>query len=549
MQAEIAARLEEIIKYMGPYLPLANCHMVNFITQQLWEKHVPELIQNEVGSILGTDLNSIFFHYAKSSSNDEVNDVRETIQYYPHFNNFLESARNMSMRGHAQEKLLTGHDEIKSKLVDLGWEVPEDFYMEQFMTHKKMHEVEVMGNVVSALEHVTEASHIVDVGGGKGYLSSFLSLYHGLRVLGVDSSQVNTHGAIKRTRKLERVWTGLCRRADMLKQGDAPPRRGKHWKSHGPEENQKGMSEEKEILYRQVTEFQQFETDNCERLGIVGLHTCGDLASSCLRIFCERPEFTFLCNVGCCYHLMEEKHCRNPFWDDVDLSSAAKSYGFPMSQFLNNKEFFLGRNARMLAAQSLDRMGEQQEAQTESLYFRALLQVLLLERCGENVPWGQVGRLTAKCVNFVDYVQKALKRLKLDIQMTGYEFPDYPETSTIDGFITVAILNNCCIQRLDLMTWEATGNEVDLLLVLFQSNVDRDEIEALHRNHCHEQEKLHIFFLLRVSLAPVIETIILLDRLLYLHEQGVQEAHLIRLFDPVISPRCYCITAFSKNTH
>ena len=172
---------------------------------------------------------------------------------------------------------------------------------------------------------------------------------------------------------LQRVWTGLCRRADILKQGDIPPRRGKHWKSHDDDEDHTQSRKGKEVLYKQVTEFvtpgtdlsaivkQQFDADECDRLAIVGLHTCGDLASSCLRIFCSSPQFFSLCNVGCCYHLMEEKHCRNPFWNDVDPLPDGQNYGFPMSQFLNDKQFSLGRNARMLAAQSLERMGEQQE--------------------------------------------------------------------------------------------------------------------------------------------------------------------------------------------
>ena len=204
MQAEIAAKLEEIIKYLGPYLPLANCHMVNFITQQLWDKHVPDIIKKEVASVPGKDLNAVFFHFAKCNSGDELSDdSRAAIECYPHFSKFLENSRNMSLKGIAQQNLVTKYDELERKLIDLGWEVPESFSMEEFMTHKKMHEVQAMSETVAALACVTHSSHVVDVGGGKGYLSSFLSLYHNLKVLGVDSSQVNTHGAVKRTKKLE----------------------------------------------------------------------------------------------------------------------------------------------------------------------------------------------------------------------------------------------------------------------------------------------------------------------------------------------------------
>lgn len=55
----------------------------------------------------------------------------------------------------------------------------------------------------------------------------------------------------------------------------------------------------------------QVSDDFC--LGLVGLHTCGNLASSSLRLFLSNPMVEFLCNVGCCYQLIEEKFSKNPF--------------------------------------------------------------------------------------------------------------------------------------------------------------------------------------------------------------------------------------------
>ena len=46
---------------------------------------------------------------------------------------------------------------------------------------------------------------------------------------------------------------------------------------------------------------------------LTGLHTCGDLAPSMLRIFCVNDSIKALCNVGCCYHLIEEEFRRNPY--------------------------------------------------------------------------------------------------------------------------------------------------------------------------------------------------------------------------------------------
>lgn len=49
---------------------------------------------------------------------------------------------------------------------------------------------------------------------------------------------------------------------------------------------------------------------------------------------------------------------------------------------------------------------------------------------------------------------------------------------------------------------------------------------------------------LRIALAPCIETLLILDRLLYLQEQThVRRAFLVQLFNPELSPRCYGVYA------
>lgn len=64
------------------------------------------------------------------------------------------------------------------------------------------------------------------------------------------------------------------------------------------------------------------------------------------------------------------------------------------------------------------------------------------------------------------------------------------------------------------------------------------EISAAYES---EWEKLVLFYLLRLSLAQVVESVILLDRLLFLRELGWSDSFLVRLFDPVLSPRCHGI--------
>jgi len=203
MQAEIIARLDEIIKYLKPLLPLANCHLVNFITSRMWEVYIPDTIKKEVSSVKMEVFNTVFLQHAKGISVAELKG--ELAESIPNFVNFLDNARNMYLRGTSAKAIVTSLSDLQKKLSEWGYEYEENVHLEQFMTQKKVHEVEVMSQVVAALVNISHASHVVDVGGGKGYLSSILALRHGLRVLGVDASPVNTRGAARRTEKLE-VW-------------------------------------------------------------------------------------------------------------------------------------------------------------------------------------------------------------------------------------------------------------------------------------------------------------------------------------------------------
>lgn len=54
------------------------------------------------------------------------------------------------------------------------------------------------------LPYVLSLSQVIDVGSGKGYLCSFLSMQYNLQVFGIDCSSTNTRGAQERNRKLKK---------------------------------------------------------------------------------------------------------------------------------------------------------------------------------------------------------------------------------------------------------------------------------------------------------------------------------------------------------
>ena len=93
-----------------------------------------------------------------------------------------------------------------------------------------------------------------------------------------------------------------------------------------------------------------------EELGLMGLHTCGDLAANSLQIFLANDCIKFCCNVGCCYHLLNEEFYTKVLHKNEENGCAGdQTPCFPMSKLLKEQKFSLGKNARMVAAQPMDR--------------------------------------------------------------------------------------------------------------------------------------------------------------------------------------------------
>ncbi|XP_078305774.1 putative methyltransferase-like protein 25 isoform X3 [Panthera onca] len=221
---------------------------------------------------------------------------------------------------------------------------------------------------------------------------------------------------------------------------------------------------------------------------MVGLHTCGDLAPNTLRIFTSQPEIKGVCSVGCCYHLLSEE------FENLHEESTQDKWGFPMCHYLKEERWCCGRNARMSACLALERVAVGQGLPTESLFYRAVLQDIIKECYGITKCDRHVGKIYSKSSSFLDYARKSLKKLGLD-----------------------------------------------------ESKLPEKVIMDYYEKYKPRMNELEAFNMLKVVLAPCIETLILLDRLCYLKEQeNIAWSALVKLFDPVKSPRCYAIIALKK---
>ncbi|KAM9823962.1 putative methyltransferase-like protein 25 [Neosynchiropus ocellatus] len=545
----VQQRIDEVERFLTSTLKISNAHTMDFYTNDVWKRFIgvsPEDVLSALGSSSDREVAPHTQHEDSGTTFGFCNRTHRLVD--PH--QLLQAARAHSlpdlglclsrdeflrtMRRHTQQELLT----------EMGPELEPD----DFMNSKKSHEVQSMSEVVAALAARCRVKQVIDLGSGKGYLSSFLSLQFGLQVFGIDSSSTNTRGAQERNRKLKKFSRMYQKHKKKVAAGSKAAGQGVEELSSGVaavrvvceeveereavsdveastlgenffsassldvvetprlprvtltdeererrkkeslERKSQGASRGTSAVFSPVTSHVTAETKlqelvcDLEDAVMVGLHTCGDLAASTLRIFVAQAAVSAVCSVGCCYNLMSEEF-------DPDAQGHGLRSGFPMSQYVRQRSWFCGRNARLSACLSLERVSHGQGIQMESLFYRAVLHVIMRDHYSPFKSKKRVGSIYSKSNSFVDYVRRALHRLELD-----------------------------------------------------HSKLSDSEIQQYLDTYSPRRSEMDAFNMLKVTLAPCIEGLILLDRLCFLKEQeGVSFSSLVQLFDPLLSPRCYAV--------
>ncbi|KAG9280271.1 methyltransferase-like protein 25 isoform X1 [Astyanax mexicanus] len=584
---ELKRKIDAVRRFLSVSLSIANAHTVDFYTRGVWGLFMavsPEEVLRAVSSAADRAGES---EVSEDESFGFCNVTRKLVDVEA----LLRATRAHSLPGLGvfvqREAVLEtlremcAEDETCSKPL-----VPDEF-----MNSKKAHEVPAMSEVVASLAKCCGVKQVIDVGSGKGYLCSFLSMQYDLQVFGIDCSSINTHGAQERNRKLKKFSRAYQRHSKAMKNQDASPKdtdietkedertSQPHTDSsdldgRGVEESENERNTSVESLFAasselvtdnfsvsngpdsadadsensffaalsadiveqasprvppnelSVEERERRKRDNLERKArngrgntdsstlfspltsyvtaetelrtliteledavMVGLHTCGDLAPSTLRMFVAKPELQAVCSVGCCYHLLSEQ------FDQDGHECEDGVYGFPMSQYLREQACFCGRNARMSACLALERVSVGGGLPMESLFYRAVLHVILRDHYDAHKSEKRVGNVYSKASSFVDYVRRALRKLDLD-----------------------------------------------------ESKLSDSDIQSYHDLYSPRMNEMVAFNMLKVTLAPCIEGLILLDRLCYLKEQeSISYSALVQLFNPLLSPRCYAVVGIKKH--
>lgn len=334
---------------------------------------------------------------------------------------------------------------------------------------KKLHEVSHMSYLIHEMcESMDEQPTIVDLGAGQAYLSSILSHQLGYSVIAFDNDEIQERGSQKRTRRLDKITRK--RNVGSFKYSN------------------KYITSENELEEESLVKF--------SKKIMIGLHACGDLTPSIIKLFLQNDSAIGCVVAGCCYNLVETS--------------------FPLSEHVGQmRGFKLGKSAKSLASQSIWRWGVKQSLKEVHLMFRkhlfrALLQVILYETGKfdwEAISNVSVGNVPKRCfTKFSEYCRYCSSKLGIQIYKSGKLI--YPMSfffTTIEPYLDQLYVD---VEKSSFMRLAGTWS-------------------------------------VRALFSSVIESLLISDRLLYILENGhrfhIQEVALIPAFDPQISPRNFVI--------
>jgi hypothetical protein len=272
------------------------------------------------------------------------------------------------------------------------------------------------------------------------------------------------------------------------------------------------------------------------RLMAISIHSCGNLSHHGIRSLLLNPSVHAIAIVGCCYNLLTERlgppsyklpQLRPKFRPNFPAINAPRHtpeaaafdpHGFPMSARLAAQHsIWLNVTARMLAVQAPQNWAKKEsDAFFTRHFYRALLQKVFLDRGvvskryesdeGDSTDPVIIGSLRKSCyASFQTYVRGALEKLGAD--------PDRGP----------AVLSR-------------------------MGTISDEEIEGYVARYGGLRRELSVTWSLMAFSAGVVESLIVVDRWLFLQEQdAVSESWVEPVFDYGLSPRNLVVVGIKRS--
>ncbi|XP_047140547.1 methyltransferase-like protein 25B isoform X4 [Hydra vulgaris] len=530
--------LTQAFIFINEYQWMANSYVAEFFTQDLWNK-LPQSWRNCLDRISLDEL----------ANNVLLN--KKTVIYRSVWPLSL-----LSYIAACHALSLNHHQKIINKNL---CELPEIFH--KHIKPKKRHELSLLPQVINNVCKETNSTTVVDVGSGLGHLSRILAYQYGYNVTAIEMTGHRLPVAEKYDNKSQINETS-AREINGFVVSDSC------------------------ILNNSVSFFKK--TENVEHCVLIGLHTCGDLASTMMKVFKSTQSIKGLVSVSCCYMRMSLKE------DFINKNFSKQKVGFSITtvdQLLCRTDSFCrscNSFKKMMAGNALCEYLEKgvfdfskMESEENILnpgstlcYINlcrlfsvftskslvSLLKILLskkyLKTCitDESKKYGfpmssflksipcqpiTYKSLEVACHFIDDYAEKLLcnsPNLKLHCFRAVMEV----FIRHVDPKLVLTSARCKKIKGASSMSFHEYAKKVfDNLNISFNSVLLK---EINHEELLSQTKRVIIYYSLVLLLGPVIESVVLLDKYAFLKELGVNVS-LTPLFNPKISPRNFVLVA------
>uniref|UniRef100_A0A1A9X3N4 Methyltranfer_dom domain-containing protein n=1 Tax=Glossina brevipalpis TaxID=37001 RepID=A0A1A9X3N4_9MUSC len=336
--------------------------------------------------------------------------------------------------------------------------------------HKKRHELELMASTCAEMCQNSAVDFIVDFGAGIGHLARVLGFGYGIKVCCLEMQyQLN-----KQAEEIDEQMISLIKKY-------LPPKQAKMCRKPIHLNLCLTSTTTPEAFIRLIQKSLELNTDDY-KFGIIGLHSCGDLAANLIHIFLNCKQAKFINLVGCCYMKLS-----------INDTTHKAGGGYPLSQYLSQHSIsFLSYEAREISCHAIEMYKQRLASSNYDCLkihsFRAAAERIIVKHYPELRHSGLKSIKHSKNLQFEDYFYRAVVGLPV-------------ANISVENVMTA-------ITERDLSRWW----------------------------------QIVVYYTLRLFFGPLIESIILYDRILLLIENGCT-VNIKAVFKANISPRNHITTA------
>ena len=356
---------------------------------------------------------------------------------------------------------------------------------------KKQHEIYFLSEYISQTLQQAGCSKVIDFGSGQGHLARLLTLGYKIDVFAVETEK----DFLSKASIFDKEAVVTMNKSHFNNTHETSETPVHQFAT--PVHIQKRVNKDSiiESLLPCSEDDDMIETKS---FLLTGLHACGDLSTTMLRMFVKNEQVKAIVSVACCYMKLttDESFKENNANSGSDVASEHLVNGYPMSNFVstlpNHILSYKTLEASCHAYESYFSRLHEDALKLKIHCYRATLESLIRYNFPHLVRPPVQTIKKAYLLPFSEYAKKAFEKLKLP----------YHEDMFSDENKLVTDM---------LLKW----NDVVT------------------------------FYSLSLQISPVVETVILLDRILFLLESG-HNASVVQLFQPELSPRCFAVVSVKQ---